>query len=51
VVRKPEGKRPVERPRYRWDDKVNNDLREIECKVADWIHLAHDKDQWQALIM
>jgi len=45
LVIKPEGKRPVKRPRHRWEDSVTMGL---EC--VDWVHLAQDRYQWQALI-
>jgi hypothetical protein len=41
LVRKPKGKRPLERPRYRWEDRIKVDLGEIGCGDADWIHLVH----------
>jgi hypothetical protein len=48
-VRKPEGKRSLERQRCRWlDNKM--DLREMGWGVMDWIHLAYDRDQWRALV-
>jgi hypothetical protein len=47
LVGKPEGKRPFGRPRRRWKDKIRTDLREVGCKVVDWIHLAQDKDHWR----
>jgi hypothetical protein len=49
LVRKPEGKRPLGRPRYRWEDNIRMDLREIGWGDMDWIDLAWDKDQWRAL--
>jgi hypothetical protein len=50
MVGKPEGKRPLERPRRRWVDNIKVDLRGIECSGADWIDLAEDRDQWRALV-
>jgi PAS domain-containing protein len=47
---KPEGKRPLERPRRRWVDNVKMDLREIGLGCMDWIDLAQDRDQWRALV-
>jgi hypothetical protein len=46
-----EGKKEKQlgKPRSRWEDNVNIDVREIECGVMDWIHLAQDIDQWMAL--
>jgi hypothetical protein len=48
LVGKPEGKRPVERPRHRWENGIKMDLREIEWGCVEWIHLAQDRDHWQA---
>jgi hypothetical protein len=50
LVWKPEGKRPLGRPRRRWEDNIRMDLREIKCKVVDWIHGAQDRDQWRAFV-
>jgi len=50
VVVKPEGKGSLGRPRRRWDDNIRMDLWEIGCEVVDWIHLAQDRGQWQALV-
>jgi hypothetical protein len=47
---KPEGKRPLGRPRHRWMDNIKMDLREIRCDYMDWIDLARDRDQWRALV-
>jgi hypothetical protein len=49
-VGKPEGKRPLGRPRCRWEDNIRMDLMEIGCENVDWMHLAPDKDQWLALV-
>jgi hypothetical protein len=49
-VGKPEGKRPLERPRHRWVDYIKMDLREIGWDSMDWIDLAQDRDQWRALV-
>jgi hypothetical protein len=49
-VGKPEGKRPLGRPRRRWVDNIKMDLREIGCDDMDWIYLAQDRDQWRALV-
>jgi hypothetical protein len=48
-VGKPEGKRPLGRPRRRWED-IRIDLREIGWGGMDWIDLAQDRDQWRALM-
>jgi hypothetical protein len=50
LVGKPEGKRPLGRPRRRWVDNIKMDLREIEWDDVDWIELAQDRDQWRALV-
>jgi hypothetical protein len=48
-VGKPERKRPLGKPRCRWEDIIKMDLREIEWGGMDWIDLAQDRDQWRAL--
>jgi hypothetical protein len=50
LVGKPEGKRPLGRPRRRWVDNIKINLREIGWDGIDWIELAQDKDQWRALV-
>jgi hypothetical protein len=50
LVRKPEGKRPVGRPRRRWMDNIKVDLLEIRLSVVDWIGLAQDRYRWRALV-
>jgi hypothetical protein len=50
LVRKPEGKRPLGRPRRRWMDNINMDLIEIGLNVVDWIGLAQDRYRWRALV-
>jgi hypothetical protein len=50
LLEKPEGERPLGRPRRRWVDNVKMDLREIGWGSMDWIDLAQDKDQWRALV-
>jgi hypothetical protein len=50
LVGKPEGKRPLGRPRRRWEDSIKMDLREIEWGGMDWIDLAQDRDQWRAFV-
>jgi hypothetical protein len=49
-VGKPEGKRPLGRPRRRWVDNIKMDLREIGWDGVDWIDMAQDRDQWMALV-
>ena len=50
LVGKPEGKRPLGRPRPGWDDNINIDLQEVGCGCMDWIELAQDRDRWRALV-
>jgi hypothetical protein len=45
LVGKPEGKRPLGRPRHRWEDNVRTDLQEVGCECEDWIGLAQDRDR------
>jgi hypothetical protein len=49
LVGKPDGKRPLGRPRHRWVNNIKMDLREIGWDGMDWIDLAQDRDQWSAL--
>jgi len=49
LVGKPEGRRPLGRPRRRWEDNIKMNLQEVGCGVMDWIHLAQDRDGWRAL--
>jgi len=50
LVEKPEGKRPLGRPRRRWEDNIKMDLQEVGCGGKDWIELAQDRDRWLALV-
>jgi hypothetical protein len=50
LVGKPEGKRPLGRPRCTWVDNIKMDLREIEWDGVDWIDMAQDRHQWRALV-
>ena len=47
---KPEGKRPMERPRRRWVNNVRTDVQEVGCGYMDWIGLAQDRDRWRTLV-
>ena len=47
---KPEGKRPLERPRRRWEDNIKMDLMEVGCDLGEWIDLAEDRDLWRACV-
>ena len=49
LVGKPEGKRPLGRPRRRWVDNIGMDLQEVGCGYVDWIGLAQDRDRWRTL--
>ena len=49
VTGKPTGKRPLGRPRRRWEDNIRMDLEEIGINSANWVDLAQDKDYWRAL--
>jgi hypothetical protein len=50
LVGKPEGKRPLGRPRRRWMDNIKIDNREIGWNDMDWVDQAQDRDQWRALV-
>ena len=50
LVRKPEGKRLLGRPRRRWEDNIKMDLQEVGCGGLDWIKLAEDRDRWWTLV-
>jgi hypothetical protein len=47
---KPEGKRPLGKPRCSWDDNIKMDLVEMGCGIMDWIELAKGRDSWRALV-
>jgi hypothetical protein len=50
LVGKPEGKRPLVRPRHRWEANIKMDLQEVGCGDMDWIELAQDRDRWKTLV-
>jgi hypothetical protein len=50
LVGRPEGKRPLERPRRRWEDNIKTDLRKIGIDGANWIQLAQDRIQWRTFV-
>ena len=50
LVGKPEGKRPLGRPRRRWVDNITMDLQEVGCGYVNWIGLAQDRDGWRTLV-
>jgi len=51
LVGKPEGKRPLGKPRHRWEYNIKTDIREVGCGVMDWIELVQDRDRWRALVI
>ena len=50
LVGKHEGKKPLGRPRCRWEGNIRIDLQEVECGGVDWIELAQDRGRWWALV-
>ena len=50
LVGKPEGRRPLGRPKHRWADNIRKDLQEVGCVYMDWIGLAQDRDRWRMLV-
>jgi hypothetical protein len=50
LVGKPEGKRPLERARHRWEDNIKIGLQEVGCGGMDWMELAQDRNRWRVLV-
>jgi hypothetical protein len=50
LIETPEGKRPLGRPRHRWEDNMKMDLQEVGCRGVEWIDLGQDTDWWRALV-
>jgi len=50
LLGKPEGRRPLGRPKRRWVDDIRMDLQEVVCGYLDWIGLAQDRDRWRRLV-
>jgi hypothetical protein len=50
LVGKPEGKRPLRRPRHRWEDNIKMDVQEVGGGRGDWMELAQDRKRWRALV-
>jgi hypothetical protein len=50
LLGKPERKRPLGRPRHRWEDNIQIDLQEVESAGMDWIRLAQERERWQAVV-
>jgi len=50
LVGKPEGKRPLGRPRGRWEDSIKMDLQEVGCGSVDWIEMIQDRDRWREFV-
>ena len=50
LVGKPEGKRPLGRPRRMWEDNIRMDLQDVGGGLGDWVELAQDRDRWRTLV-
>jgi len=51
LVGNAEGKRPIGRPRSRWEDNIKMDLQAVECGGMDWIELTQDRNKWRAIVL
>ena len=51
LVGKPEGNRPLGRPRHRWEDNIKMDLQEVGGNCGNWMELAQDRDRWRTLVV
>jgi hypothetical protein len=49
LVGKPEGKRPMGRPRRRWENNIKTDLQEVRGRCGDWMELAQDRERWRVM--
>ena len=47
---KPEGNRPLDRPRRRWENNIKMNLRDVDCDLGDWLDLTQVRDQWRAYV-
>jgi hypothetical protein len=50
LVGRPEGRRPLGRPKHRWEDNIKMDLQEVGWKGVDWIDMAQNRDRWRAVV-
>jgi len=50
LVGKPEGKKPLGRPRHSWENNIKMDLQEVGCEGMDWLDLAEDRNRWRTLV-
>jgi hypothetical protein len=50
LLGKPEGKRPLGKPRLRWEDNINMDIQEMGCGGMDWTELAQDRYRWRTIV-
>jgi hypothetical protein len=50
LVREPDGKRPLGRPRWRWEGNIKMDLQGVGCRGMDWIDFSQNRERWRALV-